>query len=289
MILVLSASVSAQTLPFKLVAPLSSATTEGAASTALPFGSSVARHVMYAYDGSLVDYAAPMRIAAVALRCDGATPGTSVAGGYVFTLNVSTGRNPVNALSTTFLANHGHDLLRVHTGLLSVPAPSVGASPNAFSLRIPFDRPFDWDPRNGPLLLDFGYSASAPAFGGWDVGLNGAPIATTIGLPSLPNPSLRMRVRNAAGNAAALFAAGFAPLSVPLPGAPNCLILHGGEVGLLAATITDPAGDGSIALPLIGAPQFDGFSFRGQWWILDPSNALGIVTSDAQAYTARWF
>ncbi|HEX5051989.1 MAG TPA: hypothetical protein VFZ65_09470 [Planctomycetota bacterium] len=708
----------AQTLPWKQVVPQSAATVEGASSTALPFGSSSARHVMFAYDGSTVGYSTPVRIRAISLRCDGAAPGGSVAGSYSFDLDLSTSRNAVTSLSTTFGANHGHDRLRVHSGVLAAPAPAVGSSPNAFSLRIPLTTPFDWDPRSGPLLLDVAYSASTPAFGAWDaatggvatlaatgsastvatsvltnapvlrlevvgavlptvattteaatsttfpwgrgsgqqmrtlnlyepsafgiaglrritglawrmdagnaflgrtftvrislstspktsttldatfandhgpdltvvfdgvvvapatttntdlgdfdlfiplqrafeyepaagslavdlqlfdcsgipqdwdcelsgpvgrvsnttsatsptgssapqagialvmslrtvpvqtvpqslefvtntvaanstafpfglasartlllvsfveagitgpfvvrhlrfrpgstalaggpstftmtvdlshaattpatisgtfdsnhgadrervfdgqvsvpfftrsatdtgfaievelqkpflwdpsasqylaidlrvlsrvgpaipiestfgliaddaritatsaaassgatqsiaatmqlggdsrnglasnegtgcVGLNGAAIASTIGLPSLPNPDLKMRVRNAAGNSAAFFIAGFAPVSVPLPGTNNCLVLHAGEVGILGAVVTDPSGDGVVPLPLIGGPQFDGFQFRGQWWILDPSaNSLGIVTSDAQVYTARWF
>ena len=67
-------------------------------------------------------------------------------------------------------------------------------------------------------------------------------------------------------------------------------MLNAGEVGSLGAVITDATGNGSLPLPLLGGPQFDGFQFRGQWWILDPgANALGIVTSDNQLYTARWF
>ena len=708
----------AQTLPWKVVVPTSAQATEGPIAAPLPFGSSVARRVMYAYDGSLVGFTAPLHIGAIALRCDGATPGASSAGTYNFSLDLSTSRHPVGALETTFNNNHGHDRLRVRTGALSVSAPAVGAMPNAFSLRIPFAVPFDWDPRNGPLLLDFAYSAASPAFAAWDatnggvaglaangssaslasssltiapvvelelaadvvpaslataeastattfpwgrpagaqmrtltiydaslmafsrrrritglawrtdvgsampartytvrislstgattaatvsgtfdanhgadrtvvfdgvidaparpagadlgdfdllvplqrsfeydpangplvvdlqlfgctgamtadfdctnatvgvartsntvsatsavatttqqqiglvmalqtvavptapqvlanastltpnstsfpfggtntrtlllvsaaeagitepfvvrhlrfrpsngvlsggpatftltidlshaattpttinttfdtthcadrervfdgemsipfftraaadpgfpiqvklqqpfvwspqtspylaidvrvlarvgpgtliettgslniddarltantanstvgtaqslaptvrlggegqnglavdegtgcIGLNGAPFTATIGLPTLPNPDLQVRVGNAAGNAAAFFIIGFAPLNVPLPGTNNCLVLHAGEIGIVGAAITGPTGDGVLPLPLPGAPQFDGFEFRGQWWILDPTaNALGIVTTDAQHYTARFF
>lgn len=167
-VLVLGTTVGAQSFPFRQVVPASAATTEGASSTALPFGSTFARRVMYAYEGSTVGYGRPVRIAAISLRADGTTPGASGPGSYSFTLDVSTSRNPALALSDTFHQNHGHDRLRVFAGTLPTFVPPIGAAPNPFSLRIPFMVPFDWDPRSGPLLLDFGYSASTPGFGAWD-------------------------------------------------------------------------------------------------------------------------
>jgi hypothetical protein len=168
-----AAMTRAQTPTFPLVAPTSATGTEGATSTAIPFGSTLARHVLYAYGGDAVGYATPIRIGAIELRADGATPGGSVAGSYNFTLSCSTGVNAPNALSTTFAANHGGDRILVRTGALAVPAPAVGQLPNDFSLHIPFTTPFEWDPRNGPLLLDFAYNAATPAFGAWDA--EGAP------------------------------------------------------------------------------------------------------------------
>jgi hypothetical protein len=158
----------AQALTFPQVAPASAAAVDGNTSTALPFGSTLARHVQYAYDGATIGYATPMRIGAIELRADGAAPGSSVAGTYNFTLSCSTAVNPPNALSTTFAANHGADRTTVCTGALAVPAPATGQAPNEFSLRIAFTKPFEWDPRNGPLLLDFAYNAATPAFGAWD-------------------------------------------------------------------------------------------------------------------------
>lgn len=155
------------------VAPASARYRDGDSATALPFGSSTARHVLFAYDGSTVAYSAPVRIGGIALRCDAGTPGTSSAGNYDFTLKVSTGRNPAGALDPTFANNHGDDLTPVRSGALAVPAPPVGSSFNPFSLKIPFATPFEWDPRNGPLILDFAYNASTPAFGGWDAVTSG--------------------------------------------------------------------------------------------------------------------
>jgi len=196
-----SVSLGAQSLPWKQVVPTSLANAEGSSGFAFPFGSTLARHVLYAYDGSTVGYDVPVRIEAISLRCDGATPGGSVAGSYNFTLDVSTGITPLGSLDPTFADNHGADRLRVHTGNLAVPAPAVGAAPNPFSLRIPFATPFDWDPRNGPLVLDIGYSASTPAFGAWDsqgtgvagLSANGATTASAS-LVLLVAPVLQLEV-----------------------------------------------------------------------------------------------
>lgn len=155
------------------VLPTSARYSEGSTVTALPFGSSLSRHVLYAYDGSTTGYSAPRRIGGIALRCDGTTPGSASPGTYNFTLKVSTGRNAVSALDPVFANNHGNDLITAFNGALSVPAALTGYAPNQFSLWIPFSAAFEWDPRNGPLLLDFAYGVSAPAFGGWDAESSG--------------------------------------------------------------------------------------------------------------------
>ncbi|MFO1078228.1 MAG: hypothetical protein U1E73_10960 [Planctomycetota bacterium] len=160
--------IRAQALAFPVVAPTSAATTEAGAGTAIPFGSTAARHVQYAYDGAAVGYAAPMRLGGIELRADGTALGTSVQGTYSFTLSCSTCAHAADALALTFAANHGADRTTVRSGTLVVPAPATGQQPNEFSLRIPFTTPFEWDPRNGPLLLDFAYNAATPAFGSWD-------------------------------------------------------------------------------------------------------------------------
>lgn len=172
-ILFTHAMVLAQVQSFPVVVPTRATATEGAGSTAIPFGSSLARRVMFAYGGDAIGFLTPIRIGAIELRADGATPGASVAGSYNFTLSCSTGVHPPTALSTTFAANHGADKTLVRSGSLAVPAPAVGQAPNEFALHIAFARPFEWDPRNGPLLLDLAYNAATPAFGAFDA--EGAP------------------------------------------------------------------------------------------------------------------
>ncbi|MBK8096227.1 MAG: hypothetical protein IPK26_03925 [Planctomycetes bacterium] len=161
-------SATAQTVPFVQFAPAAAATTEGPTSTALPFGSALARRVLFAYDGGAVDFQHAMRITAVELRPEGGPLGSAVNGSYNFTLTCSTGRNAAAALDPVFANNHGADRTTVFSSAWNVPAPVVGQSPNPFGLRIPFSPPFEWDPRSGPLLLDFACQASTPAFGSWD-------------------------------------------------------------------------------------------------------------------------
>jgi hypothetical protein len=121
-------------------------------------------------------------------------------------------------------------------------------------------------------------------------GTNGVPLCTTVGLPQLPNPDFRIRVRNAAGNTPAFLLVGFSAAAFPLAGAPGCTVLNGLEIGTFGFAITSPAGDGSLALPLGNNPAFDGFPFRTQWVVFDPpANALGLTTSDGQLLTMRFF
>ena len=172
---------AAQTVPFVQFVPALAPTVEGGASTALPFGSALARHVLFAYDGSAVGSQHTMRIAAIELRPEGGPLGAAVNGTYNFTLTCSTGRQAVSALDPVFANNHGADRTQVFSSAWNVPAPVVGQSPNPFGLRIPFTPPFEWDPRSGPLLLDFACQASTPAFGAWDAVNNGVGSISALG------------------------------------------------------------------------------------------------------------
>ncbi len=201
-------------LTFPVVAPVSAAATEGSTSTPLPFGSSLARHVLYAYDGSTVGYMASARIRAVELRADGAAGGSSIAGSYNFTLFCSTGKNATSALDPIFANNHGADRIQVFSGALSVPAVPVGAVPNVFGLRIPFSTPFEWDPRNGPLVLEFRYNAAVPTFGAFDAvgapdlvgGLSASGASTATATAVLANAPV-IRLQTEGGVTPAAFAA----------------------------------------------------------------------------------
>lgn len=176
---------SAQNVPFVTVLPPAAATTAGSGAIQLPFGIA-SRRVMFAYEGSTLAYQHAQRITAVAMRL---VPwaSSSQAGSYTFRLVVSTSRNPANALVGTFDQNHGADRTEVYNGGFNTPPPTVGQNPNPFSLRIPFTVPFEWDPRSGPLLLDFDCTATAIASSLWEttnagVGYLDAPTGASVAL-----------------------------------------------------------------------------------------------------------
>lgn len=62
---------AAQTVPFVQFVPALAPTIEGPVSTGLPFGSALARHALFAYDGSARDFQHTMRITAIELRPEG--------------------------------------------------------------------------------------------------------------------------------------------------------------------------------------------------------------------------
>jgi hypothetical protein len=136
-------------------APAAFAGSEGDASSAYPFGSASPSRSLYAYSAAALRRGdRPLQIRAVALRADGAVPATS-GGTFDLALDLSTGRRPAHALDRNFDLNHGGDRVRVHDGALAVGAENFGSGPRPFTVLIPFDEPFAWHPRSGPLLLDF--------------------------------------------------------------------------------------------------------------------------------------
>lgn len=243
LVLVAAAASAQAPLTFPLVAPTAAAAAEGAAGTALPFGSSVARHVLYAYDGSTVGYAAATRIRAIELRADGASGGASIAGSYSFSMFCSTGRSAPSALDPTFANNHGADRIQVFSGPLAVPAVAVGSAPNAFALRIPFSTAFEWDPRNGPLVLEFRYNASTPTFGVFDavgapdlvggLAANGASTATATSVLATA-PVIRLQTEGSVAPATLATTEGTAgtgfPWNRPAGSAMRLLTLYEGTV-----------------------------------------------------------
>ena len=148
------------------VLPKAFAGTEGNTATSFPWGSTGPMRVMYSYDREEFGIDRAVRICALRFRPDAATSSLS-ARTYTFQLTVSTGRNPALNLSSTFDDNHGADRSVVFIGNLSVPAATLGSSPNDFVLEVPFIAPFEWDPRCGPLLVDLQYQ-SGPGGTQWD-------------------------------------------------------------------------------------------------------------------------
>lgn len=140
--------------------PAVGAGVEGNSSTQRPFGVAGAQRAMYAYGAGAVRTDRPVHVRAIAFRADATVTGTTGAS-WDFSLDVSTARSAPDALSRTFDDNHGADRVRVHDGSIAIGATSFGGSPAPFSIVVPFDEPFAWNPRSGPLLLDLRMRSSS--------------------------------------------------------------------------------------------------------------------------------
>ncbi|MFO1053427.1 MAG: M64 family metallopeptidase [Planctomycetota bacterium] len=137
---------------FDEILPPEAETVEQGSGSSYPFNSSGTRAMM-TYGASMIGSEMPVHILGIAFRPEG---GTAAFGPTTYDLrvDVSTGVNPTNALSYTFDANHGADRSTVFDGALSVGAATLGTSPSSFVLVIPFDEPFAWNPKCGPLVVD---------------------------------------------------------------------------------------------------------------------------------------
>lgn len=198
-IIAVTLSAAAQSVPFLQVLPATAATQDEPGIDDPPFGAN-SGHYQLAYDGSVANYQGPVRITAIDFRADRMAMAAQ-AGSYTMTVAASTSRNAVNALSTTFAANHGPDRTVVYSGGFAVGAPPIGQNPNPFGLRVPFFPAFEWDPRLGPLLLDFDISTTAAAAQVWDntttgvATLRGAPGSTVAYLRQNHAPVLRLETQ----------------------------------------------------------------------------------------------
>lgn len=139
--------------------PAETATNEANNSTNYPFRRGDEMRVQYAYGRDAIQPDHPVKIVGVEFRPNYAANISAIpAVTYNFALDLSTSRNDPQSLSTTFESNHGADRARVFDGALSVPAQFLGSgSPRPNTIVVPFVRPFAWDPRSGPLLLDFAH------------------------------------------------------------------------------------------------------------------------------------
>lgn len=123
-----------------------------------------ARRVQIAYGRDMIADAGPVTIDGVAFRPDASLTATAAAS-WNLLVECSTGARAPSALSRTFDENHGSDRRQVFVGPTATTGAALGAPPHRFGLELTFLEPFEWDPRCGPLLLDFQiFSAGGPAF-----------------------------------------------------------------------------------------------------------------------------
>ena len=133
------------------VLPPSRATVEGSGSTNVPFGRSVPMRTQLAYDRSLFDTA--VVASGIAMRLDGGA--TSRGKKAEVELRACTMPVAITSMQARFEANLGSDLTVVlDRQIIDLPAHTQPSSPNPFTARLPFTRPFAFDPTRGSLLLE---------------------------------------------------------------------------------------------------------------------------------------
>lgn len=154
-----------------LVIPTGHNATEGASSTAYPWGRAAAViHVQYCYDSSHFTgqgISAPMLINRLKWRANSTT--TAYTGGSYSNVlvDMSTASVDQAALTTTFASNHGPDRTNVYSGTVTVlPTPGVPTTtpltPSIYYVDIPLATPFLYDPTSGnDLLIDVAFPAAS--------------------------------------------------------------------------------------------------------------------------------
>ncbi|MBK8975432.1 MAG: hypothetical protein IPM29_05865 [Planctomycetes bacterium] len=204
------------------VSPDANALVEGPTWNTLGFASNVPQRLMEIRDGATFGATGGRHlVTALAWRPDA---GQAWPGGRAIDMRVemSTGApNLSTATNTTFDLNHGADRRTVFEGIWTPPAsPSGGLAP--FVLRLDLQRPFEFDPASGSLVVDLhirgatgtagvASDAVAPATGLrtlWSFGDPNGPTAilnqvttSVIGLVAVPQPVLPESADAIPGNA----------------------------------------------------------------------------------------
>lgn len=286
-----------------IVLPPSHAASEGTGSTNLPFGRSTPTRMQSVYDARL--FPGAVVVQGLAWRLDG---NQTTAGKRVdVEVRMSTTSRPITALSATFAANTGGDeVVVLARRILDLPPHAQGQTPNPFTVQLPFDRGFGYDPARGSLLidvivhdqppgahvLDTTFTCTSDQRGYGPAGCGGARVlkadsATTQVLWGRP---FALRVFDAPPQAPTLVFLGSIengvwngltiPFDLGVVGAPGCSLSI--DVGLQRAAIADVAGVAVHPLLLPDVPELQGEWIRFQGIALDSqANPLGVVTSQA--------
>jgi hypothetical protein len=143
-----------------IVAPAGFLNTEGNTFGGAPTG---VTRVQYLYPASHFSSLSQHRLVGIAWRPDESTGAVTTSAGN-FALRLST--TQVTELSTTFTANIGPDERLVFDGPLTISTPA-STTPRGFDFALKFETPFDYDPTQGNLLVEF--ITSGFDVGGWRV------------------------------------------------------------------------------------------------------------------------
>jgi V8-like Glu-specific endopeptidase len=177
------------------------------------------------------------------------------------------------------------------SGFLSCDGPSAGGAYRVVHTSNPSAAVANFGPQN------FGYSISlcgtscngtAVSYGVACAGTNGVPVNATLGLPTIPNPSFRLRLRNGPTSRPAALWLGLTPVSIDLTGAGanGCFLYNAVDLAALNA-FTNALGEASIAAPIPLDPLLSGGIVYSQWVAIDPgvARALPVVTTDGLRLT----
>ncbi len=146
------------------IVPNSNATTEGNSGDIIPFGNGTPfryQQIYAASEFSTVNSSGGL-INGIAFRLDSNIFGPVIPLDYALRINLSTTSTSVDGLSTIFTNNLGPDTTLVFSSVLHVPAissscgnpPVLNCPPLPFVFKIPFTKPFFYNPNNGNLILD---------------------------------------------------------------------------------------------------------------------------------------
>ena len=158
-----AALLPAQSDDFRLqtVLPARARLAEGNDSSQFPFGGAP-RRIQIAYGRDTLDQDGPVAMRGIAFRPDGPLAAVML-GSWNVSVDVSTCPGSPTQLSRTFDDNHGPDRSQVFNGLVQATPRSLGAPPHRSEVRIYFFPTFTWEPRCGPLLLDFRVQSASGA------------------------------------------------------------------------------------------------------------------------------
>lgn len=288
----------------RVVVPSANAASEGSGSTSIPFGRSTPTRTQIVYDARL--FTGAVVVQSLAFRLDGNQ--TSAGKRVDVEIRLSTASRPITALSSVFSANAGTDeVVVLDRRILDLPPHAQGQTPNPFTVQLPFDRSFGYDPSRGALLIEiivhdqppgphvldttFTCTSEQRSYGAAGCGAGGRVLkvdsATTQVLWGKP---LALRVFDAPPQAATVLFLGSIesgqwngltiPFDLGVIGAPGCSLSI--DVIMQKGALADGAGVAIHPFTLPEVPELQGEWIRFQGIALDSqANPLGVVTSQA--------
>ena len=289
----------------QIVLPGSHTTQEGSTSTNVPFGRSVPMRVQMVYDGRL--FRDPVAIDEIAFRLNGGD--SALAKQVELEMRMSTLPGSVLGTDHVFASNRGVDEVQVfERQIVSLPAHEQVQTPNPFTLHLPLNPSFAYDPDQGSLVLEIIVHAQEPGAYTLDTTYVCASPHEAVGPPACQasggatlkvesatsqvmwGRSLVFRVFDAQPGALTGLVLGTRdtgnwngwdlPQDLAVLGAPGCFASI--SIDLIASQIAGGSGSASYIFSLPSDPALQGLWIYFQGSAVDVgANPLGVVTSQA--------